>query len=729
MVPSEQDQQPETAEDKIFDDDALKEDSDPQPVSELGDQPLFGSSPIHGTDELATFVKPLSMPTRSTSSSSDLPVEKLTSSDGSFPSARLSPMRSFSRIPAVPEPSRPMISTAYEESDEYSQSSSAPETSQQSSLAEPQLEDDYGELPVELSAMSDRFIESIKEITSASNLTPEKLSELFQEFYTTVQDKATALLRRNTLRRTYEVQMMSFEEMARKKRERKHKEAQKLLYEDLVEKKVCGACYNEIFMYAGSDDEAKDSTLATKIAALKLINVGMVHLGVPELKDSDIELQSMVTRLSPKEKLALLISAHKKITDVLSKLTKAKGMDGHSGADFVLPTLIYTVIRADPPHISSNLAFIQRFRMTKTINGETAYCLTNFEAVVAFLETVDLTTLKVDPSEITNTVPRTALAPVIPNPLESPTVSARSKSSASTTRSQSSSVKAPSVVFAKSPPPRLSDSLPKRISSLPSPVPAPAAAPASAQRRDKRFSLYPTEVAASAVSTADQGIKSLGSTFESSYKFLFGGRGNSNIVEHKPVQMRSTVNAEALERRTKEVLENSDALISSYSEGARREAAGISPPPYPGSPETEVSKMGPPLPPATLSVSQSSESRNGMFPDVAIEAPDMPIAPKSSGMARVRSNESVNSPKVNEEPESLSRSIFTNMRNFARSMLTLQNQVDSAIVAPLPKIAKPPAKFDTVDRGYQLKLGDLDDLLGDYRRLVDYLKSIQAFEE
>jgi hypothetical protein len=41
-------------------------------------------------------------------------------------------------------------------------------------------------------------------------------------------------------------------------------------------------------MFHGGDDEAKDSTLATKIAALKLINISIEHLGVPELKDSDI---------------------------------------------------------------------------------------------------------------------------------------------------------------------------------------------------------------------------------------------------------------------------------------------------------------------------------------------------------------------------------------------------------------------------------------------------------
>jgi len=67
-----------------------------------------------------------------------------------------------------------------------------------------------------------------------------------------------------------------------------------------------------------------------------------------------------------------------------------------ASADFILPTLIYTLIISPPTpdfNVTSNLYFIQRFRSSRAIDGEAAYCLTNLEAAMSFLETVDLASL------------------------------------------------------------------------------------------------------------------------------------------------------------------------------------------------------------------------------------------------------------------------------------------------------------------------------------------------
>ncbi|KAL1920567.1 uncharacterized protein VTP21DRAFT_944 [Calcarisporiella thermophila] len=64
-----------------------------------------------------------------------------------------------------------------------------------------------------------------------------------------------------------------------------------------------------------------------------------------------------------------------------------------SSADVLLPVLIYSVVKANPPHFVSNLRFIQRFRARTLLAGEAAYCLTNMMAVVAFLETTNLLNL------------------------------------------------------------------------------------------------------------------------------------------------------------------------------------------------------------------------------------------------------------------------------------------------------------------------------------------------
>ncbi|KAK9365828.1 hypothetical protein V1509DRAFT_631928 [Lipomyces kononenkoae] len=677
--------------------------------------------------------------------SSEIPVDKLTTT--SDPQARLSTMRSFSRIPSVPESSRPAsVASSYTSTDDSFASVDSQAADQPDELASSH------DLPPELVSMADRFIESIHQITATANLSPDKLSELFQNFYVTNQDKAAAVLRRNTLRRTYEVQMMSFEEIAKKKKERKQKEIQKLLYEDLVEKMVCEACYNEIFMFQGSDDEAKDATLATKIAALKLINIGMEHLGVPELQDSDIgsllvpagkELCKMVEKHSPKEKLALLISAHKQIVDVLSTLTKANGQDGHSGADFVLPTLIFSVIQADPPHIASNLAFIQRFRTAKTINGETAYCLTNFEAVVAFLETVDLATLKVDPGEIQALAAR---------PLSSPTTSsnplgASPTSSINSSTTTKSSDGGPSAHATVPPSPALPAgegrrpaNPPTRSSSLPVQANMGTSQPLNnnmsmvQQKMDsssKRVSFYASDIAASAVNTADSGIKSLGSTFENSYKFLFGGRGSNGgtTVVPKPVQMKGTANAAALEKRTQEVLQSSSALISSYADGSKRETGVASPPQYPGT-GSERTVPSSDLPSAGLNSNSRPHGASSLnVDDSKSSQPSGSVLPNV--IKRVGSNESTKITRTSSGDEDGGKrsSIFSNMRNFGRGALSKEVTIDPEILKCLPKIAPPSQKFDQIDNAAQLRLGDIDELLKDYKRLVDYLKSISAFEE
>ncbi|KAF9170095.1 hypothetical protein BGX20_009444 [Mortierella sp. AD010] len=58
-------------------------------------------------------------------------------------------------------------------------------------------------------------------------------------------------------------------------------------------------------------------------------------------------------------------------------------------ADVLLPLLIFSVVKSNPPMLISNLSYIQRFKVQDHLTGELAYCLTNMMAVVSFLETLD----------------------------------------------------------------------------------------------------------------------------------------------------------------------------------------------------------------------------------------------------------------------------------------------------------------------------------------------------
>ncbi|GJJ72017.1 hypothetical protein EMPS_04374 [Entomortierella parvispora] len=62
-------------------------------------------------------------------------------------------------------------------------------------------------------------------------------------------------------------------------------------------------------------------------------------------------------------------------------------------ADVLLPLLIFSVVKSNPPMLISNLRYIQRFKVQDHLTGELAYCLTNMMAVVSFLENLDPHTL------------------------------------------------------------------------------------------------------------------------------------------------------------------------------------------------------------------------------------------------------------------------------------------------------------------------------------------------
>jgi hypothetical protein len=66
--------------------------------------------------------------------------------------------------------------------------------------------------------------------------------------------------------------------------------------------------------------------------------------------------------------------------------------------DILLPLLIFSVVKANPPHLISHLLYTQRFR-NQSVGGEESYCLINLMAVAEFLENVDLAALGLAESE------------------------------------------------------------------------------------------------------------------------------------------------------------------------------------------------------------------------------------------------------------------------------------------------------------------------------------------
>ena len=72
---------------------------------------------------------------------------------------------------------------------------------------------------------------------------------------------------------------------------------------------------------------------------------------------------------------------------------------GVSGADLLLPLIIYAIVKSNPPHMVSHLLYIQRYRASVCATGEANYVTVNITAAVEFLETVDLADLGLSSAE------------------------------------------------------------------------------------------------------------------------------------------------------------------------------------------------------------------------------------------------------------------------------------------------------------------------------------------
>lgn len=86
-----------------------------------------------------------------------------------------------------------------------------------------------------------------------------------------------------------------------------------------------------------------------------------------------IELVAMDSVLSPGDKLSHVVGCCRGVVNVVSA---ASG--GPASADELLPALIFTVLKANPPRLTSNINFITRFcNAARLMTGEGGYYFTN----------------------------------------------------------------------------------------------------------------------------------------------------------------------------------------------------------------------------------------------------------------------------------------------------------------------------------------------------------------
>ena len=554
--------------------------------------------------------------------------------------------------------------------------------------------------------------------------------------------------------------MLTPQEISERRKTRRMLDRKKIALEEAVEKVVCEKVYNRIWRHRSTLDEVRDEKLRSRTAALALVGIGLRDLGITfdtlQTEEGSNEVENWILKARegllrmneakyPLGKLQQLAATHKNIVDLLTTLHQSS-----SSADEILPTLIYTLITtpAEGINVISNLHFIQRFRASSKVDGEAAYCLVNLEAAITFLETVDLASLRSD--EPLEGPAKSTSRPTTPQKEIRPDWSPGRPKSASV-----SSLSAPPLT-AEGPvefqQPMLDHPLqPQEITKTSTPTPP------SHHRKLSNLFQPPTSTlgaAGDAVrSTADQGIKTISNALDSSFNLLFGrlkeqqvvGEGvdakGAIIVPKTLDDARKLVEPKAEEEEVntipiKPLFEHHDeeSLSSSRPEDNFLSA-------FTGRKQSRDRSVD------SVQSSGSGKRNSNIFAKAVSPSPSQP--PPSLETSSHAGNVAV------ESMRSLGNAInplkgFTGMsglRGFGRSSSSgptsaptaapsvekpkeqLQESLSGSSGGVVTaKIAPPTQRYMDVATPEELKIGEVADLLNDYKRLAAALKNIGAFQ-
>lgn len=530
--------------------------------------------------------------------------------------------------------------------------------------------------------------------------------------------------------------MLTASEITGKRRARRLLELQRASLEEAVERGVCEKVYHKLYRHRSTDDEEKDAKLRSKTAALSLVGIGLkeLHVNIPDPKDGTDDaaatlqteifdrlgtaresLQKMDQEHYPLGKLQHLTAAHQSIVETLAHVFPST-----SSADEVLPTLIYTLITSPPEslNVASNLHFIQLFRANARVDGEAAYCLVNLEAAISFLETVDLSSLRTED--------------LASKPADVLGIAA---SDSKDTRSLTADL------------PAVSNPDQKTTDDRASPAPESPARPKRPFQDNQRKISYMLQAQAERIeasrenfiNSADQAFDSINSTLENSFKFLFGRlKEQENESQHSPVIIPKTL--DDARRLVKSPIQEEDEELLASSRTSL--AAAVSDDPL-SQPNDKLLGMVAGRRPAREQSVESNRSggsnkrssffggdeKPGQGPAEAVGhfvnalnplsrfGVGVPSFPK---FGRSPSGQVPDQMMVEKAPPSQATQKHT--RQVSGQVVNAEVDLNAAEALAQLKKAKPPVKrFMEVKDAKELKVGEIDDLLKDYRRLANLL--------
>ncbi|KAK3804942.1 MAG: hypothetical protein J3Q66DRAFT_131498 [Benniella sp.] len=136
------------------------------------------------------------------------------------------------------------------------------------------------------------------------------------------------------------------------------------------------------------DGQADQTEAETKTATSTLKDESSSGDVEAPKQTSEVETTGGLSSAHPETDVAP-VEAATRTQHIASSSTSSTTPKGQYSADVLLPLLIFSVVKSNPPMLISNLRYIQRFKVQDHLAGELAYCLTNMMAVVSFLETLD----------------------------------------------------------------------------------------------------------------------------------------------------------------------------------------------------------------------------------------------------------------------------------------------------------------------------------------------------
>ncbi|KAK7989439.1 hypothetical protein PG989_009754 [Apiospora arundinis] len=583
----------------------------------------------------------------------------------------------------------------------------------------PRASVDIEDIPIELISLTDNFIDGLSAKVNPVPPNVDNLSRRFQDFYATashhIQTHIDSLASRQS---RYEsprpaapsrastasilrAKAASLTGKDKPKPADGEQQQQMLTAEELAERKKARIALEQKKVLSTHDAEADDK-LRSKTAALALVGIGLAELGLGVKVDKDSEddanaalekqeeirqyleqarknLITMHEKRYPLGKLNYLKAAQKSIVDTLSHF------DLSSSADEIMPLLIYTLITMPPEKldVTSDLKFIQRFRWEEKLDGESTYSFA-------------LTSLSPGPAKLggMSGSPRTETFP----PAYTPGISEPTQSTPSVTTTDAQGAKAPpSPTTAKALAQR------RRLSDL---IQTPAQAIGNA--RDSFFD------------TADQSFKNISNSLGDSYNFFIG-------------RLRDTTESgkELVVPRT---LDDARKLIGTPPpEDIASLDGGAYPCPWPilhlvGG--RKVPRDRDRSTDSTRSARSASSSKKVVF---ATEEREKAGTPGSAAAGPSSSN-----PALVDQMRNLTNS-FNPMNRLASMRKPLEGGDLAAQAFPdiapslppkdIPQIKGPNKRFMELQNPADLKLGEVLELLRDYRRLANALKDMDAFKE